>query len=99
VILVFEVMAVEQVPASISAPSDEDVHFFAVFDGHRILPSPLLSEGWTAVPAQNLEPSQMGMHGVQHRPPKERTIHKPPYLDVAELRIGVDSAGVEGLVR
>jgi hypothetical protein len=43
VILVFEVMAMEQVAASISVPSDDDVDLFAVFDGNGILPSMLLS--------------------------------------------------------
>src|SRR5262245_9131898 len=95
VILVFEVMAMEQIAASISGPSDDDVDLFAVFDGDGILPPLLLSQGRTAVPAQNLERRQMGMHGVQHRPAEERTIHKPPDLDVAELRIGVDSARIE----
>src|SRR5262245_9044313 len=95
VILVFEVMAMEQIAASISGPSDDHVDLFAVFDGDGILPPLLLSQGRTAVPVQNLERSQMGMHGMQHRPAEERTIHKPPDLDVAELRISIDSARVE----
>src|SRR5262245_65835587 len=40
----------------------------------------------------------MGVYRVQHRPTPERTIHEPPYFDVAELRIGVDSVRVERFV-
>src|SRR5262245_19765268 len=88
-------MAMEQVAASMSAPSDNDVDLFACFECNGIFASTLLSQGCTAVPAQNLERRQMDVHRVQHRPAKERTVHKAPYLDVAELRVGVDSAGVE----
>src|SRR5262245_43743134 len=85
----------EQVTAPISAPPDDDVDFFAVFDGDGILPSTLLPQRRMAVPPQNLERSQMRMHRMQHRPAKEPAIDKPPYLDVAEFWIGVDSDGVE----
>src|SRR5262245_19968068 len=85
----------EQVTPSISAPTDDDVDLLAVFDGDGILPSRLLPQRWMAIPPQNLERSQMRMHRMEHRPAKERTIDKPPYLDVAEFRIGVDADGVE----
>src|SRR5262245_24274797 len=67
VVFVFEVVAMQQVPASMSAPSDDDLHFLAVFDGNGILPSRLLSQRRTPVPAQKLEGSQMGMNRMQHR--------------------------------
>src|SRR4029453_7113025 len=93
-----EVVAMEQVTACISAPSDDDVHLFAVFDSDRVLPSTLVSQRWSAVPAQNLKGGEMGMDGMQHRPPEEPTIQEPPYFDVAEPRGGVDSVGMERVI-
>jgi hypothetical protein len=65
VILVFEVVAVQQVTPAAAAPPDDHVNLLSVLDRDGILPSRFLSPWRAAVAPQDLERRKVRMHGVQ----------------------------------
>src|SRR4029434_9763366 len=61
VILVFEIVTMEQVTPTITAPPYDDVDFLAVVDGDSVLPSTLMAERRAAIPVENLKRREVGV--------------------------------------
>src|SRR5262245_509162 len=98
VIFVFEIVTVEQVTPTITAPLYDDVDLLAFVDRDSVLPSTLMAERRAAIAAENLKRREVRMDGMEHGKYAEETaVHEAPHFDFAQFRIGVDARRIKPL--
>src|SRR5215510_7607366 len=98
VIFVFEIVTMEQVTPTITAPLYDDVDLLAFADRDCVLPSALMAERRAAIPAENLKRREVRVDWMKHGKYAEETaIHEAPNFDFAQSRIGVDARRIKPL--
>jgi hypothetical protein len=55
VVLVFEIVAVEQIASAEAAPMHDDINLLVSVDADGIFPSALVDKGWSAVTTKYLK--------------------------------------------
>src|SRR5262245_25715755 len=98
VIFVFEIVTMEQVTPTITAPLYDDVDLLPFVDRDCVFPPTLMAGTRAAIPAENLERRWVRVDGMEHGKYAEETaIHEAPHFDFAQSRIGVDARRIKPL--
>src|SRR5215510_1840611 len=98
VIFVFEIVTMEQVTPTITAPLYDDVDILSFVDRDCVLPSTLMAERRAAIAAENLKRREVRVNWMEHGKYAEETaVHESPHFHFAQSRIGVDARRIKSL--